>query len=116
MIRAQVTSREVECACVKSVLSLVHSLVLAHSRTPVAEQVLRELQEKEKASMHRLEGCTWHPEYGSWMVEATPRQPFSGYAADLVRVRRIALRRVLLPSAKRVPSRTTCSALWRLIP
>ncbi|CAM9945474.1 unnamed protein product, partial [Choristocarpus tenellus] len=38
--------------------------------------------------MHRNEGCTWHPEYGSWMVEATPRKPFSGYAADLVQVER----------------------------
>lgn len=50
-------------------------------------QILKELDEKEKNSLHRLEGCTWHPEYGSWMVEATPRRPFSGYAADLVRVR-----------------------------
>lgn len=50
-------------------------------------QILKELNEKEKKSLHRLEGCTWHPEYGSWMVEATPRGPFSGYAADLVRVR-----------------------------
>ena len=54
---------------------------------PLLRQILRELDEKEKASLHRLEGCTWHPEYGNWMVEATPRQPFSGYAADLVRVR-----------------------------
>lgn len=49
-------------------------------------QILEELDAKEKESLHRLEGCTWHPEYGSWMVEATPRRPFSGYAADLVRV------------------------------
>lgn len=49
-------------------------------------QILEELDEKEKESLHRLEGCTWHPEYGNWMVEATPRRPFSGYAADLVRV------------------------------
>lgn len=51
-------------------------------------EILKELDEKEKSTLHRLEGCTWHPEYGSWMVEATPRQPFSGYAADLVRVER----------------------------
>ena len=49
-------------------------------------QIREELNAKEKESLHRLEGCTWHPEYGSWMVEATPRRPFSGYAADLVRV------------------------------
>lgn len=53
----------------------------------MSRQILKELDEKEKSTLHRLEGCTWHPEYGSWMIEATPRQPFSGYAADLVRVR-----------------------------
>lgn len=65
-------------------------------------EILRELDEKEKASLHRLEGCTWHPEYGSWMVEATPRQPFSGYAADLVRVERnMRLRRKRILSVLR---------------
>ncbi|CAN0033317.1 unnamed protein product [Discosporangium mesarthrocarpum] len=49
-------------------------------------EILDELNKKEKEAMHRNEGCTWHPEYGSWMVEATPRVPFTGYAADLVRV------------------------------
>lgn len=49
-------------------------------------QVMTELNKKEKSTLHRLEGCTWQPEYGGWIVEATPRQPFSGYAADLVRV------------------------------
>ncbi|CAN0539577.1 unnamed protein product, partial [Ectocarpus sp. 12 AP-2014] len=49
-----------------------------------------------------LEGCTWHPEYGSWMVEATPRRPFSGYAADLVRVERnMRLRRKRILSVLR---------------
>mmetsp|Transcript_4773 Transcript_4773/g.7223 ORF Transcript_4773/g.7223 Transcript_4773/m.7223 type:complete len:774 (+) Transcript_4773:57-2378(+) len=67
-------------------------------------KLLEELSEKEKSSMHRCEGCTWHPEYGAWMVEATPRNPFSGYAADLLRVERnMRLRRkrilsVLLPN------------------
>ncbi|CAM9102480.1 unnamed protein product, partial [Hapterophycus canaliculatus] len=65
-------------------------------------EILKELDEKEKASLHRLEGCTWHPEYGNWMVEATPRQPFSGYAADLVRVERnMRLRRKRILSVLR---------------
>eukprot|EP00752_Nemacystus_decipiens_P010042 g8955.t1 len=65
-------------------------------------QILEELDAKEKESLHRLEGCTWHPEYGSWMVEATPRQPFSGYAADLVRVERnMRLRRKRILSVLR---------------
>lgn len=65
-------------------------------------EILEELNAKEKASLHRLEGCTWHPEYGSWMVEATPRRPFSGYAADLVRVERnMRLRRKRILSVLR---------------
>jgi hypothetical protein len=22
---------------------------------------------------HRYEACTWHPEFGSWMIESTPK-------------------------------------------
>jgi hypothetical protein len=46
------------------------------------------LNEKEKTHMHHVEGCTWVPEYGGWMVEATPKRPYSGYAIDLLRVER----------------------------
>ena len=28
----------------------------------------------------------WQPEYGSWMVEAVPRDPYEGYVADLLQV------------------------------
>lgn len=38
-------------------------------------ELLQELQSRELSAVHRCEGCTWHPEYGSWMVEATPRTP-----------------------------------------
>ena len=38
--------------------------------------------------MHHVEGCNWVPEYGSWMIEATPKRPYSGYAIDLLRVER----------------------------
>jgi hypothetical protein len=24
------------------------------------------------------EGCNWHPEFGSWMVESTPSRPYTG--------------------------------------
>ena len=27
--------------------------------------------------------CSWHPEYGSWMVEATPGAPYGGDTSDL---------------------------------
>lgn len=31
-------------------------------------------------------GCSWHEEYGSWMLESTPEAPYSGFVRDLVRV------------------------------
>ena len=27
---------------------------------------------------YRSEGCNWHPEFGSWMVESTPSRPYTG--------------------------------------
>ena len=32
------------------------------------------------------EAANWMPEYGSWMVESTPKVPYSGYSSDLTRV------------------------------
>lgn len=32
------------------------------------------------------DACTWHPEYGSWMIEGTPKVPYSGFVHDLVTV------------------------------
>jgi len=28
--------------------------------------------------------AVWHPEYGSWMIEATPAAPYTGFASDLI--------------------------------
>jgi len=57
------------------------------------------LSAKEAEHEHRSEGCLWHPEYGAWMIEATPSRPYSGYAADLCRVERnMRLRRKRLLS------------------
>lgn len=53
-----------------------------------ATEVMDKLNEKEKSHQHHVEGCNWVPEYGSWMVEATPNRPYSGYATDLLRVER----------------------------
>eukprot|EP00978_Attheya_sp_CCMP212_P021837 scaffold64187_cov57-Attheya_sp.AAC.1 len=53
-----------------------------------AKEIMDELNRKEETHDHRVEGCTWVPEYGAWMVEATPRRPYSGYTTDLLRVER----------------------------
>lgn len=47
-----------------------------------------ELNRKEKLNEDMSEGCTFVPEYGSWMVEATPDRPYTGYTSDLLRVER----------------------------
>jgi glutamate--cysteine ligase catalytic subunit len=47
-----------------------------------------ELNRKEAANAQIVEGCNWVPEYGAWMVEATPNRPYTGYTTDLLRVER----------------------------
>ena len=68
-------------------------------------EVLSELlskEEKHGRSDNRKEACSWHPEYGAWMVEGTPRMPFGGYVRDLRRVEQsMRLRRRRLLSALR---------------
>ena len=57
------------------------------------------LTEKEKHCAHQSEGCTWHPEFGAWMIESTPSKPYTNFAADLLRVERnMILRRSRLLS------------------
>ena len=45
-----------------------------------------------------MEGGTWHPEFGGWMIESTPSRPYNKFASDLLRVERnmIVRRRRLL--------------------
>ena len=71
-------------------------------------EILAELQRKEQQSpssdsnKSTDRGCQWVPEYGSWMVEATPDTPYSNYATDLVAVERnMRLRRARLLSVLR---------------
>ena len=62
-------------------------------------EIVSVLTEKENSYKEKLEGCTWLPEFGSWMVECTPGRPYSGYANDLLRVERnMRLRRKRLLS------------------
>jgi len=56
-----------------------------------AEEIMNELNERERAEshpQHRMEGCNWVPEYGAWMVEATPDKPYTGFTNDLLRCER----------------------------
>jgi glutamate--cysteine ligase catalytic subunit len=65
-------------------------------------EIRSQLKDKEKEHSHEAEGCTWHPEYGAWMVESTPSRPYTGYAADLLRIERnMVIRRRRLLSALR---------------
>lgn len=41
------------------------------------------LAELEKGYKGLKAGCEWQPEYGSWMVEAVPRDPYSGFVSSL---------------------------------
>ena len=47
-----------------------------------------ELNRKEHEHAQIVEGCNWVPEYGAWMVEATPNRPYTGFTTDLLRVER----------------------------
>lgn len=47
-----------------------------------------ELNRKETEHSQITEGCNWVPEYGAWMVEATPNRPYTGFSTDLLRVER----------------------------
>lgn len=60
------------------------------------------MSEKELLFSHESEGATWHPEFGGWMVESTPRRPYTNYVSDLLRVERnMLLRRRRLLSVLR---------------
>lgn len=51
-------------------------------------KIMDELNRKESVHSQIVEGCNWVPEYGAWMVEATPNRPYTGYTTDLLRVER----------------------------
>lgn len=67
-----------------------------------ADELLAQLVEKESNYGRRDgfgEGASWHPEYGAWMIEGTPRLPYGGFTADLRRVEAsMVLRRKRLAS------------------
>ena len=50
-----------------------------------ADALLKKLEAEDKKT-DAEPFVTWHPEYGSWMIEATPAKPYGGFSSDLVRV------------------------------
>ena len=46
----------------------------------------REDAKETKVGEEASARCSWVPEYGSWMLEGTPAEPYSGFASDLVLV------------------------------
>jgi len=49
-------------------------------------EMLEKREGEERRGVAEAGKCTWHPEYGAWMVESTPAEPYSGFTADLRRV------------------------------
>ena len=66
-----------------------------------APEIMKQLRQREEAAGDSAgQSCAWMPEFGSWMVEGTPGQPYSGYAADLLLVERnMRIRRARLLAA-----------------
>ena len=61
------------------------------------KEIMDRLNEKE-AQFAGQDGCKWVPEYGAFMVEATPDRPYTGFTHDLLRVEssmRLRRRRML---------------------
>ena len=73
------------------------SLVGAEKGNGLMEEL--NVREAEKHNQS-LNGCSWHQEYGSWMIEGTPSLPYGSFVRDLVEVEcNMRLRRTRLLSA-----------------
>eukprot|EP00438_Fugacium_kawagutii_P002573 Skav219261 [mRNA] locus=scaffold1380:6406:13059:- [translate_table: standard] len=60
-------------------------------------EVMESLRQSEQV-IHAFRGCTWHQEYGSWMLEGTPDLPYGGYTMSLASVEQnMRLRRGINP-------------------
>jgi hypothetical protein len=70
------------------IVGSLQRILLTFSFVRSLVQIMDELNRKEAEHSQLVEGCTWVPEYGAWMVEATPDRPYTGYTNDLLRVER----------------------------
>jgi glutamate--cysteine ligase catalytic subunit len=65
-------------------------------------KVRESLAKLEKSSVYNdlPIGCQWQPEYGSWMIESVPKNPYGSYLSDLLNVEKsMQLRRKRLHGA-----------------
>ena len=51
-----------------------------------AAKILGELVAEDEKMDPKDRKVTWHPEFGAWMIEATPSKPYAGFASDLRQV------------------------------
>lgn len=59
-------------------------------------ETLREAEDKATG----VDSCTWHQEYGSWMLEGTPAMPYGAYTSSLLQMEyNMRLRRARLHAA-----------------
>lgn len=64
----------------------------------IAPEVIEILETQDKELEFDIQSA-WHPEFGSWMVEATPGEPYGGSVMDLLCVERnMAMRRFRIAS------------------
>eukprot|EP00903_Cladosiphon_okamuranus_P016078 g14842.t1 len=83
-----------------AILKIVHADKRVRISTR-ASAVMNDLQTREHQPPPRgLQGCAWVPEYGSWMVEGTPKTPYGGLPCHLTQVEEnMRLRRMRLLAA-----------------
>lgn len=101
---------EIECG-VYSVDAVTKSVKLSVR----SAHLINELERREEMMLHATEGCTWHPEFGAWMIESTPSRPYANYTSDLLRVERnmtLRRRRLLsVLSSNEIAPTVTCFPL-----
>lgn len=65
-----------------------------------ADAIRDELNARETSCQPHGDGCTWHQEYGSWMLEGTPAVPYGAYTSSLINMEyNMRLRRARLVAA-----------------
>ena len=70
--------------CILKLDAANREVYLSLNATKIQDLLNKQGTEEEEVS--EMGRCSWHPEYGAWMVEDTPDAPYGGWTADLRRV------------------------------